>query len=99
MAEYLKNWAGQEITVGDIVWRGARDGNTSSFKIGQVVALNAEKNTAKVRWFAEPGVKWVDGKLIDIIVTKNSTGSPSINTLALIDEMDLAEEIRDSILY
>lgn len=47
------NWLGQVIRVGTVVARGARDGNTSSFKVGRVVNLNLEKRIARVEWLRE----------------------------------------------
>ncbi|MFE5290136.1 hypothetical protein ACFRAQ_34655 [Nocardia sp. NPDC056611] len=49
----MKNWLGQEIAPGCIVGRGARDGNTSSFKVGRVVKLLPEKRLVRVAWFWE----------------------------------------------
>ena len=46
----MYNWIGQEIKVGSIVGRGARDGNSSTFKIGRVTKINPDKNTARVEW-------------------------------------------------
>ncbi len=54
----MKNWLDQEIAVDDIVYRGARDGNSSSFKIGKVVKLSADKGTARVEWIMDQHVAW-----------------------------------------
>ena len=45
----MKNWLGQEIEAGCVVYRGARQGDSSSFRIG-VVELVREKGTARVKW-------------------------------------------------
>jgi hypothetical protein len=47
----MKNWLGQRIKVGDVVWRGARDGNTSSFKVGRVI--ESENDRVRVHWLYE----------------------------------------------
>lgn len=46
----MKNWLGQEILKGDVVYRGARDGDSSSFRIGVVDLVRHEKGTARVEW-------------------------------------------------
>jgi len=46
----MQNWLGQEITVGDIVYRGAREGDGSSFKVGEVIKVDPAKRTARVAW-------------------------------------------------
>lgn len=53
----MHNWAGQEIKVGTTVARGAREGNTSAFKVGRVIKLNHEKKTARVDWDREAGYR------------------------------------------
>lgn len=79
----IKNWAGQEIRVGDVVWRGARDGNMSSFRVGRVVAIHEDKRTAHVRYApARWGAKH---------------GTTTINSLAVIDPATLSDEVRESI--
>ena len=94
----MRNWAGQEIKPGVTVWRGARDGNTSSFKIGTVVGVNEDKGVAKVNWlFEEVWNYWPEQYLnkreyenLIRVQRMDSTGSPSIDTLAVID-IDLEE--------
>lgn len=49
----MKNWLGQDIREGDVVYRGARQGDTSSFRIGVVDLVREEKGSARVEW------KWV----------------------------------------
>lgn len=51
----MHNWLGQEINVGDYVYRGARDGNSSTFKIGRVVDERNDK--VRVHWLFEDGWK------------------------------------------
>ena len=49
----MKNWLGQDIVEGTLVYRGARHGDSSSFRVGRVVG---ERNNNKVRvtWLLEP---------------------------------------------
>ncbi|ASR85261.1 hypothetical protein I5H06_gp43 [Mycobacterium phage SirPhilip] len=84
------NWAGQQIEPGAVVWRGARDGNLSSFKIGVVEAIGVDPNKARVRWVAEAGWRG-DARLI------NSVGRPSIDSLALVDPSTLSNTIREAL--
>lgn len=49
----MKNWLGQDIREGDVVYRGARQGDTSSFRIGIVDLVREDKGTARIEW------KWV----------------------------------------
>ena len=78
MTESITNWLGQELTVGSKVYRGARDGNASSFKVGVVTKLAP----FTVNWLFEP--KWYNqpGSAIRV----DSTGRPSEDTVVLIDE-------------
>jgi hypothetical protein len=46
----MKNWLGQDIVEGDVVYRGAREGDSSSFRIGIVDLIRDEKRTARVIW-------------------------------------------------
>jgi hypothetical protein len=50
----MYNWLGQKIEVGTVVGRGARDGNTSTFKVGVVTGLDEKKQTARVAWKLTP---------------------------------------------
>lgn len=75
----MRNWTGQKFSIGDHVWRGARDGNTSSYKIGTITKLMPDKGKATVKWLAD-GYGW----------RLESTGSPSIDSLTLFDEKQFA---------
>lgn len=93
----MNNWIGQNIDVGSVVWRGARQGNTSSFKVGQVERVNEQKGVARVRWLFEPGYSWrysrldqADKDRLPNVRRTESVGSPSIDTLVVID-LDLEE--------
>jgi hypothetical protein len=46
----MYNWLGQKIEVGTVVGRGARDGNSSTFKIGVVDQVDEIKDKARVQW-------------------------------------------------
>lgn len=83
----MRNWLGQDIQPGMYVYRGARGGNHSSFKIGQVEKLNSGKGTVKVRWLVEPsGVFTKDRGWVNSVRYMGSMGNPSINTLVSVDE-------------
>jgi len=80
----VKNWLGQEIEVGSLVYRGARDGNTSSFKVGRVISI-PEGKSPRVEWLIEPGWHKDSRFRKSGWGSKTSYGSPSIDTLVLID--------------
>lgn len=44
------NWLGQELHPGDFVYRGAREGNGSEFRLGDVVSVDEVKNKVQVLW-------------------------------------------------
>ena len=72
-----RNWAGQKLAEDDVVWRGAREGNGSSFKIGRIVSFSEGYSKARVHWLWE---QWWDGPhQID------SYGSPTVHSLVKID--------------
>jgi hypothetical protein len=50
----MYNWLGQKIEIGTVVGRGARNGNSSTFKVGVVTGLNEDKQTARVAWKFTP---------------------------------------------
>lgn len=89
----VRNWAGMEIDAGSIVWRGARDGNSSTFKIGRVRKVDPLKNTATVEWLFTEGYSWQYDKLDDvektyipnIIRLYPSTGTCTVNSLVPLD--------------
>jgi hypothetical protein len=83
----MKNWLGQDIEVGSFVYRGSRDGNTSSYKVGVVVDLNEEKQKIKVDWAIEPNWRnwqnrpdWKPWRRIE-----SNPAWSDINTAVLID--------------
>ncbi|QGH78302.1 hypothetical protein SEA_TRIBUTE_122 [Streptomyces phage Tribute] len=50
----MKNWLGHEIEVGAVVFRGGKQGTSSSFRVGVVDDINEEKRTARVEWHWVP---------------------------------------------
>jgi len=54
----MQNGWGQEIKVGDVVYRGARQGNSSEYKLGVVQSVNPGKNP-RVKWIFESSIKWI----------------------------------------
>lgn len=93
----MRNWAGQEIKVGSVVWRGARDGNSSTFKIGVVEKLNSTTGRPTVKWMYTHGRYWLVERhipkrawdFLPRVIRLSSKGSPDPDSLAVID-MDLA---------
>ncbi|AOZ63721.1 hypothetical protein SEA_WEASELS2_136 [Rhodococcus phage Weasels2] len=94
------NWLGQEIKVGDIVYRGARDGDSSSFKLGTVIKVNPEKETARVEWNVEQQKRIRDDRksydTYAVMFKYESVGTCSIHTLFLcpgnfIDDLPIRE--------
>ncbi len=91
----MKNWMGQVIQVGDTVYRGARDGNTSSYKVGVVRKTDPKTEKVSVEWFFELGGLYnrPHGETIRNVPRrpgywangKTSTGTCGINTLVHID--------------
>lgn len=86
----MRNSWGQEINVGDVVYRGARRGNSSEYKVGVVQSLNPGKNP-RVKWVFQSSVKWihVDGDYVTTpsIYKPISSGasSPSLESLIVVD--------------
>lgn len=94
MSDYVENWLGQKIRVGDWVYRGAREGNGSSFKIGKVDRITDGR--VRVRWHFIPGFfgdikkyfpreRW-DG-LVEVQKV-NTVGSPAVESLVILDNVD-----------
>lgn len=86
------NWLGQDIVPGVYVYRGAREGNYSSFKMGRVRKVNEDKQKVTVDWLAQPESLWlVDDNNVDIVVDTigkprwAKSGTSDINTMVVID--------------
>jgi len=85
---------GQKIEVGSVVYRGARDGSSSTYKIGKVLSLKDGK-PPRIDWLFEQSGRWIDVGDKRFYYPfpcrlKNSQGSPSADSLVLID-VDLDE--------
>lgn len=50
----FRNWLGQEIEVGDIVYKARRDGNATSETVGRVDKINPKTGKVTVEWWADP---------------------------------------------
>ncbi|QNN98362.1 hypothetical protein SEA_LILMARTIN_122 [Streptomyces phage LilMartin] len=50
----MKNWLGHKIEVGAVVFRGGKQGTSSSFRVGVVDAIDEDKRTARVEWHWVP---------------------------------------------
>ncbi|QNN99199.1 hypothetical protein SEA_FAUST_102 [Streptomyces phage Faust] len=88
----FNSW-GQRLEEGSVVYRGARQGNSSEYKVGVVESLKPGKNP-RIKWRFEATVRWIriDGEqvLVPCIWSMNSAGSPSIDGLVVVD-FDLDE--------
>lgn len=95
VVQEAKNWIGQTISVGSKVYRGAREGNSSSFKVGVVEKITKLEKfgfrsayTARVNWKYAPGL-WFTGHGYgseEVVYRQNTYGSPDLNSLVLVDE-------------
>jgi hypothetical protein len=50
----MKNWMGQDIQVGDVVYNARRDGNGTVNRLGRVISYNPAKSLFRVAWCVEP---------------------------------------------
>jgi len=91
----VTNWLGQNIEVGSYVYRGARSGNTSSFKIGVVAKIKGDKVT--VKWGAEAPYSdvnyvWFNNQRIDLEIpalwSAGGNGTSHKNTLVVLSERE-----------
>lgn len=48
----MKNWMGQDIEVGDVVYNARRQGNSTTLRLGRVIKFNKER--ARVSWLVVP---------------------------------------------
>jgi len=89
----VRNWLGQDIVPGSVVYRGARQGNGSDYKVGVVESVDESQGTARVVY------KYTLGSTYRITpdresawgpVELDSKGSPSINSLIVLSDNDLA---------
>lgn len=87
----MRNFLGQQFQVGDAVWRGAREGNSSSFKAGHVAKVGRDSIT--VSWLWTRGHVWLTNPAsgmrigVDIPWALRSTGTvKDVNSLVLVDD-------------
>lgn len=94
----LTNWLGQDIEAGTYVYRGAREGNSSSYKIGQVRRVNLQSGKATVDWAAEAPFRdktyvFINQRRVDIDVpgiwdSSPRAGTCSVDTLVVVTKRD-----------
>jgi hypothetical protein len=82
----MRNWLGQEINVGGYVYRGARQGDSSEYKIGIVTKVTESTRKVTVKWFARPSsisLYGDQGKVIKVGVVGyvDSSGTSDIDTM------------------
>jgi hypothetical protein len=53
------NWLGHDIVEGAVVFRGGKQGTSSSFRVGVVELLREEKATARVQWKYTAGMRTI----------------------------------------
>lgn len=91
----VTNWLGQDITAGDFVYRGAREGNSSSFKVGRVVRVNTASDKVTVEWAAEAPytedyVVWENGQKVNLGIPASwpmgRKGTCTKNAVIVVDE-------------
>jgi hypothetical protein len=89
----ITNWLGQNIEVGSYVYRGARAGNTSSYKIGRVTKIKGDKVT--VKWgaeapYSETNYAWFNNQRVDLDIpalwSVGGSGTSNKNTLVVMSE-------------
>jgi hypothetical protein len=96
----MKNVWGHDIQVGSVVYRGAREGSSSSYKIGVIHSLKSGK-PPRVHWLFEAAHVWITMGDESYLVSypdklKNSFGSPIAESLVLINvDMDELERKSD----
>lgn len=97
----MKNSWGQTLKVGDVVYRGARQGNSSEYKVGVVESLKPGK-PPRIRWKYEASIQWIriDGEQLRLpsLWKMDSAGSPSIESLVVVD-LDIEELERQAQFY
>lgn len=92
----MRNWAGQQIEPRAVVWRGARDGNTSSFKIGIVEKIDEGKGNARVRWlfehrhmYATPPIGSLKWQAVNGPRPIDTTSTCTVQALCVVDPLTL----------
>lgn len=78
------NWLGDEFKVGDWVYRGARQGNSSEYKVGEVTKV--DDKGVQVHWRYAPTYVW-SGDYTDAVRIAHgldNKGRPDVNSLVLL---------------
>lgn len=97
----MKNWLGQDIEVGTVVYRGARLRNGSEYKVGVVSSIK-DGNKVQVEWkyehgnlwdLIDTGQKWSNGTtrydrqfVAHVPYPMNSKGNPNPESLIVLDD-------------
>jgi len=55
----MKNWLGHDIVPGAVVFRGGRQGDSSSFRLGVVDSVDEAKFKARVVWHWVPSHRYI----------------------------------------
>ncbi|QDH85100.1 hypothetical protein SEA_DARDANUS_63 [Gordonia phage Dardanus] len=81
----MKTWTGQYLMEGHTVGRGARDGNTSTFRLGVIERLIEDKGKVRVHWLYERRTKWVgerpDREAVEYAHEVDSHGTCDVHSL------------------
>jgi hypothetical protein len=88
----MRNWLGQDILPGAVVYRGARRGNSSEYKLG-VVEYLGDNGSARVHYKYESGYAYKSSPkqyIHGIPKEINSKGNPAVDSLILMDDNVLA---------
>lgn len=88
----MYNSWGQKIKPNILVYRGARDGNSSEFKAGVVESVKNGKPRVRWMWKASSRRIKIDGEYVWIPyvyeMSRHSSGSPSLDSL-IVPDVDL----------
>lgn len=84
----MKNSWNQEINVGSVVYRGARLGNGSEYKMGVVISIDGEK--PRVEWKFKAYGRWINANgqrhhVPHMYECQSSKGFPSLDSLVVVD--------------
>jgi hypothetical protein len=98
----MKNCWNQEILPGDLVYRGARQGNSSEYKIGIIEHMKPGKNP-RVKYIFEQSGTWIKIAGLSYWIPypkklESSFGSPASDSLIKV-ELDLEEIERQASFF
>lgn len=100
----MRNWLGQLLVEGAPVYRGARQGNSSEFKVGVIQKLHEDKGKVTVKWLWECGYHWVQGSHLPNVPQKAgwgenaSVGTCAKDSVVVLDEKTFARTYDISLL-